>query len=89
MKRALVCYTIEQTLVEMGGMTMLNTVTQILNDKYHCTIMDCYDRPECLSHALGYLFGNSYTKIIKSINEKLEEFSYQKPISHFLEDLKA
>lgn len=89
MKKALVCYVIEQTLVEMGGATMLNAVMTLLADKHQCEIIDCYDHPTYLSETMRHLFGNSYTKIIKSINEKLDEFAYQQPIHNFIEELRV
>lgn len=89
MKKALVAFVVEQSLLEIGGTTMLNQVSKLLMDKYGCDIMDCYEKPYMLSEVLRYLFGDSYTKLIKSINDKLEEFSYQKPIQNFIQELRV
>ncbi len=88
MKKALVCYVVEQSLLEIGGEAMLNTVNDMLKSKHNSTIDDSYENPHNLVMVIKYLFGDSYHKIITDINQNLNEFSYQKSIARFLKEIK-
>lgn len=87
MKKALVCFSIEQTLIEFNGDTALDTVNEQLAKKFSCSLIDTYDNPQYLVRALKCLYSHSCDTIIKSIIEKLIDFSYQQPISEFLKQL--
>ncbi len=87
-KKALVCFAIEQTLLEVGGTTLLDKVADLLFKNYQSSISDCYDHPEYLNMVLKKLFGNN-TDIAQSIKKQLDEFVYQEPIAEFLVKLSA
>jgi hypothetical protein len=76
-KKALVCFAIEQALLEMGGATLLDKVADLLLKNYQSSISDCYDHPEYLNMVLK-LFGNN-NNIAQSIKKQLDEFAYQEP----------
>ena len=82
-KKALVALAIEHVLLEIGK-PVLEKVTSNLFHEYNCYIPDCYERPEHLNKVLKDLFGNSYIEIVKSINQRLEQFASQKSINRFL-----
>ena len=82
-KKALVAFTIERTLLEIGK-PALEKVTKQLYDDYQCHLVDCYQRPEILSKVLKDLYGKSYTAIVQSIRKELDDFADQKPIKAFL-----
>ncbi len=85
MKKALVCFTIEQTLLEIGGMRMLSAVNKVLEQKYQCKIVDCYENPQFFHETIKYLFQDLHTNIIKKINDRLEDFIYPEQILEFIE----
>ncbi|MCA2004091.1 MAG: hypothetical protein LDL06_04945 [Candidatus Nitrosotenuis sp.] len=82
-KKALVAFTIEKALLEMGE-PVFQKVTEILKNDYNCYVPDCYDHPEYLKRVLADLYGNAHTAIISSIKESLREFSHQTPVQKFL-----
>ena len=86
-KKALVTLAIEQTLLQMGGVTLLDKISNLLFKEYKSYIPDCYEHPEYLNKILKKLFGNSYTDIVQSIRKELDDFANQKPISNFLEKI--
>ena len=83
---SLVSLAIEQALIDFNP-AVLDKVATRLYEKYQCKIEDCYRHPDYLHDVLKHLFGNSYNSILASIRAKLDEFSYQEPISKFLGDL--
>ncbi len=83
-KKDLVTTVIELTLLEIGK-PILEKVTNELFIQFNCTIADCYEKPEYLNKVLKDLFGNIYSKITDSMKKRLEVFSSEKPIKHFLE----
>ena len=86
-KKALVCFAIEQTLLEIGGATLLDNTNDLLLKNYQCSISDCYEHPEYLNKVLKGLMGNSYTKVVRTIKKQLDEFAYQEPILAFIEKI--
>ena len=80
-KKALVWSILEKTLLDIG---IYYKVTEELKKRYHCHLDDCYDHPEYLNVILKVLYGDSYKHVIKSINKRLEEFSYHGSIARFL-----
>jgi hypothetical protein len=84
-KKALVSLAIEQTLLQMGGVTLMDKISDLLFKEYKSYIPDCYEHPEYLNKVLKKLFGNSYTDVVRSIRKELDDFANQEPISDFLE----
>lgn len=80
---ALVSVTIGQSLYEISEAAH-DDVGNALYKKYKCYFHDCLEHPDYLVDVLKQVFGDGYLSIIISINKKLEEFSYQKPIKEFL-----
>lgn len=83
-KRALVTLVIERNLLDVSE-PLYEKVVTILKKEYNCYLPDCYEHPEYLTEILKRLYGNAYHTIVVSINKQLEEFTYNKPISKFLE----
>ena len=83
-RKALVTLAVENTLLEIGK-PVLDKVTSKLFVKYHCYIPDCYEKPEYLKKGLKDLFGKSHTEITEKIQSRLQEFSSNEPIKHFIE----
>lgn len=86
-RKVLVTLVIEKTLLNFSQQTYDLVAERLLKD-YHCYISDCYDNPEYLQRILKDIYGDVHHKIIKSIEEKLQEFSYEKPIEKFLETIR-
>jgi len=86
-KKALVCFTIEQILLEIGGTRMLSAVDKVLEQKYQCKIVDCYENPQFFHETIKYLFQDLHTNIIKKINDRLADFVYPEQIMEFIEEI--
>lgn len=82
-KKALINFTIEQTLLEIGK-TTLDEVGSRLYEKYNCYFYDCLEHPEYLKDVLQEIFGSGYSSITKKIEQRLGEFTEQEPIANFL-----
>ena len=82
-KKALINFTIEQALLEIGK-TALDEVGNRLYEKYNCYFHDCLDHPEYLKDVLQEIFGSGYLSIIQKIQQRLGEFTEQEPIANFL-----
>ncbi|WP_100181854.1 hypothetical protein [Candidatus Nitrosotenuis aquarius] len=82
-KKALVAFSIEKTLLNLGE-PVYQKVTKTLKDDYGCFIPDCYEHPEYLKRILADIYGNAHMTIIDSIKSDLEEFSTQGPIQKFV-----
>lgn len=83
-KKALVSLALEESLLEIGGSKLLHEVFRILYEKFHCYLPDCYEHPDYLRGIFTDLDSGTVDVFLESLNEKLEEFSYQKPIGEFL-----
>jgi hypothetical protein len=83
-KRALVTLVIERNLLDVSK-PLYEKVVTILKKEYNCYLPDCYEHPEYLTEILKRLYGTAFHTIVVSINKQLEEFTYNKPISKFLE----
>ncbi|SMH71460.1 conserved protein of unknown function [Candidatus Nitrosotalea okcheonensis] len=83
---ALVSVSVESALLGYG-VEIYHKVLSQLEKKYNCSLYDCYKHPECLNEILKTLPRNSRYKITQSIRNGLEEFSYVKPVSKFLDTL--
>ena len=84
MQQVLVTVSIQETLLQIGGEQLLNHVSNSIEEKFNCDIYSCYRNPNYLNFALQALYGNAHKKIVLKIREKLNEFTYQEPISQFL-----
>lgn len=82
-KKALVAFSIEKALLEMGE-PIFQKVTSALKNDYNCYVPDCYEHPEYLKRILSDLYGNAHIAIISSIKESLKEFSHQPQVQKFL-----
>lgn len=82
-KKALVSFAIEKSLLQMGG-PIFNKVTKTLKNDYDCYIPDCYEHPEYLKRILSDIYGNAHLSIIDSIKADLAEFSSQGPVQKFV-----
>jgi len=76
-------------VLERVGKPVLEQVCSNLYSKYHCYLIDCYDNPEYLADVLKELFGAAYKDIIKTIEENVEDYVPEEPISEFLAIIKS
>ncbi|HYL66473.1 MAG TPA: hypothetical protein VEU72_04910 [Nitrosopumilaceae archaeon] len=83
-KKALVSLALEESLLEIGSTKLLHDVFRILYEKFQSYLPDCYDHPEYLSSIFAELDSGTANVFLELLNEKLVEFSYQKPIGEFL-----
>ena len=83
-RQGLVSLILEKTLLDIGSGTYC-TVKDELKKRYHCHLTDCYVHPEYLTLILQDLYGDASMQIMRIINKKLEEFSYQESIAKFME----
>ncbi len=80
---------IEQTIYNVGGKIMLDSVNSRL-EKYHLGISDCVDNPSTLINILDTICGKpsiTCKTIIKSLNKNLEEFYMSKSVQKFTSGL--
>lgn len=82
-KKALVAFAIEKTLLGLGE-PVYQKVTKILKNDYNCYLPDCYDHPEYLKRILLDLYGDAHMTIINSITSDLAEFSTHGPVQKFV-----
>ncbi|MGQ0605716.1 MAG: hypothetical protein ACT4OD_02015 [Candidatus Nitrosotenuis sp.] len=82
-KKALVAFIIEKSLLDVGE-PVYQKVVKTLHDDYDCYIPDCYENPEYLKRILSDLYGNAHMTIINSIKSDLAEFSKQGQIQKFV-----
>ncbi|MBI5377518.1 MAG: hypothetical protein HZA82_02740 [Thaumarchaeota archaeon] len=82
-KKALVAFAIEKTLLGLGE-PVYHKVTKTLKNDYDCYLPDCYEHPEYLKRILADLYGNAHVTIINSIKTDLAEFSTQGPVRKFV-----
>jgi hypothetical protein len=84
--KALTTVVIEKTLIEIGK-PVYDKVIKMINSEYHCYLTDCYEHPEYLKKTLEKLYGNAHSAIVRSIQEQLEQFSFQEDISLFIKTI--
>lgn len=84
MKMALVAYSIEQGLLDVGGIEILEETIEKLKNKHNCTIKDCYDKPQYLNDVLCDKNHMIQLQIINAIKHKLIDFAYQEEIAKFV-----
>ena len=85
-RQALISVTVESALLGTGIETY-EKVVQLLEEKYHGSMPDCYSHPEYLDQVLKTLDENSRHRVMESIKKGLGEFSYDESISKFLDEL--
>ena len=83
-RKALVGLALEDSLLEIGGAKLLHDVFGILYEKFGCYLPDCYDHPEYLRGVFVEIDSGTSNVLLESLDEKLEEYTYQKPIREFL-----
>lgn len=83
-RQGLVSVIIEKILLDIGSGAYC-TIKDELKIRYQCHLTDCYVHPEYLTSILQDLYGDASMQIVRLINKKLDEFSYQKPIAKFME----
>ena len=83
-KKALVSLALEESLFEIGGSKLLNDIFRILHEKFQSYLPDCYDHPEYLRGIFSEIDSGTCDVLLESLNKKLVEYSYQKPIGEFL-----
>jgi len=66
------------------GNPELELVKSRLKKEYNCEISESLKHPEYLKKILNELFGNAYQDILKTINDRLQKTSMDKPIIQFL-----
>jgi hypothetical protein len=70
--KALTTIAIEKALLSIGK-PVLDKVTVELYKQYRCYIPDCYEHPENLESILKSIFGDSYSQIVNSIKDELQD----------------
>ena len=83
-RKALVGLALEESLLEIGGSKLLHEMFRMLYEKFKSYLPDCYDHPEYLRGILTELDSGTCDVFLESLDEKLDEFAYQKPIGEFL-----
>lgn len=86
-KRALISVTIENALLEKGGLPLLDEVNSRLYMKFNSSIAGCYDRPDYIKEILKEMFGEAHRELMKSISDKLAEFDYNDSILQFIKKI--
>jgi len=85
MKKFLVIYGIEKSLIECGnGVQLLDKITKKLKDRYNCTIENCYEKPEYLVVILSEENPEMQSQIITAIKQELRDFMYQESVAAFV-----
>ncbi len=83
-RKALVSLALEESLLEIGGSKLLHEVFRNLYEKFQCYLPDCFEHPDYLRGIFAELDSGTVDVFLESIDEKLEEYAYQKPIGEFL-----
>lgn len=85
-KKIPVTLAIEKTLLDMEE-PAYEKVVCMLNEKYHCLLSDCLEKPQYLKAVLKEVHRGSYNEIVNSIREKLKDITYNKEVKEFLQVL--
>jgi len=85
--RDFVSLSIENALSKIGT-PLADEVSIRLNETYNCDFGDCLENPEYLNKILKEIFGESYLKVVKLINQQLVDMAFHKPIDYFLKIIK-
>ncbi len=70
--KALTTIAIEKALLSIGK-PVLDKVAVELYKQHRCYIPDCYEHPENLESILKSIFGDSYSQIVNSIKDELQD----------------
>ena len=82
-KKALISFVIEQSLLDVGKLAM-EEVGNRLYEKHHCYFADCLENPQYLREILQEIFGSSYKSVTDKIEQRLAELKDQESISEFI-----
>lgn len=85
MIKELITLSVEHALLKIGNLELVKTR---LKKEYNSELSDSLKHPEYLKIILKELFGNAYQDILKTINERLQKTSMDKPITQFLTIMK-
>jgi hypothetical protein len=85
MIKELITLSVEHALLKIGNLELVKTR---LKKEYNSELSDSLKHPEYLKTILKELFGNAYQDILKTINERLQKTSMDKPITQFLTIMK-
>ena len=85
-KKTLVSFAIENTLLTIGRGTFATAVNQ-LGSTYKSSLLDCLEHPQYLREVLKRHGEDVYKASINSIKTKLHEFSMDKEIAEFLHEI--
>ncbi|MCV0409929.1 hypothetical protein [Nitrosopumilus sp.] len=87
MKKALISFVIEQSLIDEGGIKVFEKTMDLLRKKFGCDTSECLHHPDYLIQILNDLPKKAHEKIILAIEEKLKEFEYQEEVRKFTKNL--
>lgn len=65
----------------------LQDVTDRLKQDYGYHLSDTYENPEYLKWVSQELFDSTYSTMLSSLEQKLDEFAYRKQVKKFLQVL--
>ena len=85
MIKELITLSVVHALLKIGNLELVKTR---LKKEYNSELSDSLKHPEYLKTILKELFGNAYQDILKTINERLQKTSMDKPITQFLTIMK-
>jgi hypothetical protein len=85
--KTVVTLAIEHTLLQISKVT-LEKVQARMWEEYRCSLSGCYEHPEYLNKILKDLFGTAHIKVVKDVGKYLDEFTYQRPIAEFLDNIR-
>lgn len=85
MIKELITLSVEHALLKIRNLELVKTR---LKKEYNSELSDSLKHPEYLKTILKELFGNAYQDILKTINERLQKTSMDKPITQFLTIMK-
>ncbi|HXX05922.1 MAG TPA: hypothetical protein VEJ68_03780 [Candidatus Bathyarchaeia archaeon] len=85
-RKELLAFAVEDALNEMGEPTF-EIISNKLIQKYHCTLVECVDKPDYLANVLKETFGHAYIAVLAKIKKNLGEFGAEQPVEEFIKVL--
>jgi len=86
LKKDVVLFVVRQSLLA-SGKEAFEMINRSLFEKYHCELLDCFEKPEYLLDVLKYVYDGSYASVVESIKRSLDKFAQDGTIKQFLEKL--
>ena len=80
-------YVLETILYEVGSKELLDSVLNILQNKFNCNITDCYLHPRYFKYVLEILKEKQRRIIIDSLIMNLKDFDNQRSINFFIKTI--